>query len=384
MANKHLSALLKLPGAVAPSNDFKIFEQGVRHPSPSFNFILGNTHLIPFGSSAIFWGPPKGGKSIIINGIIGQLHKDYPDAIAIRFNTEGREQLQTTPYQKQIWGIDPERFIAIETNRPNEIFDTIEHEIPKLVQNGANIKLIIIDSVSDIMGRRALNADGVDTQQMGDEALTIKDGLKRIKFVYKRLGIALILVAQERAEMDPMEQRKHRTVKMHGSAYLKHLGEYFVHVRKNDSADGKKDLSGNMLVSELTDMNDNKEQVGHKIVVKMQDSTIGPKLRVGEFTLHYYKGLINVHEEVFTLACNRNLVDRPNMRTYVVKDFPQKGEESKWGSKDEFLTAIKSNDQLRNELIARLKAKDIELMKEGKMDDGVAEELPETDTEDPI
>jgi hypothetical protein len=384
MANKHLTALLKLPGAVAPVNDFEVFAQGVRHPSPSFNFILGNTHLIPFGASAIFWGPPKGGKSVILNGMIGQLHRDYPDAIAIRFNTEGRELLQTTPLQKKIWGIDSERFVPIETNRPAEIFDTIEHEVPKLVQNGANIRLIIIDSISDIMGRRSLNADGIDTQQMGDEALTLKDGLKRIKFIYKRLGISLLLVAQERAELDPMEQRKHRTTKMHGAAYLKHLAEYFIHVRKNDTADGRKDIDGNPLTSDLSDMNDNnKEQMGHKIVVKMQDSTIGPKNRIGEFTLHYYKGLINDHEEVFTLAVNRKLVERPNLRTYVLKDFPQKGEEAKWGSSGDFIAAIKNNDQLKADIISRLKERDIALMKEGKLADEPEE--PVTDTsEDPI
>lgn len=368
MAN-HFEALLKLPGAVIEEEADKIWDNGVRHPSPSFNWIFGNSNLVPFGSSVILWGGSKSGKSIISNGLIGQLHRDYPDAVAIKYNTEYREKIQTTALQKKIWGIDSKRYAAYETNRPEEIFDVIERDIPALVQKGLNVKMIIIDSISDILGRRQSVSKSVQVQQMGDEAQTIKDGLKRIKAVIKRLGIALVLVAQERAELDTLEQMRGKKVKMAGASYLKHFAEYFVHVTKDESKDGKKDILGNELVLDVKDLNGKQEQFGHIIKFKMQDSTVGPKGRVGRFTLNYYKGIINAHEEVFLLGVNRNIVGRPNNRTYVLDNFPENGKETSWSSKEAFLNAIKENSQVYDEIMNRIRSKDLAALKDGVIED---------------
>ncbi len=108
------------------------------------------------------------GKSFLSYDLIGQLHKDYPKAIAIKFNTEMREQTQFNQRVADEFGIDTERYIAINDNDPAGIFDVIEKQIAEACENGDNIKLIIIDSVTDIMGRRAKNATTVDTQQIGD------------------------------------------------------------------------------------------------------------------------------------------------------------------------------------------------------------------------
>lgn len=376
----HFDALMKLPGAIIEEEAEKIWDNGVRHPSPSFNWIFGNSNLIPFGSSVILWGGSKSGKSIICNGLIGQLHRDYPDAVAIKYNTEFREKIQTTALQKKIWGIDSKRYAAYETNKPEEIFDVIERDIPALVQKGLNIKMIIIDSISDIMGRRQANAKSVQVQQMGDEAQTIKDGLKRIKSVVKRLGLTLVLVAQERAELDALEQMRGKKVKMAGASYLKHFAEYFVHVTKDESKEGKTDLLGNALVLDVKDLNGKQEQFGHVIKFKMQDSTVGPKGRVGKFTLNYYTGVINAHEEVFLLGVNRNIVGRPNARSYVLSDFPTKGESSSWSSKADFLNAIKENSQVYEEILNRIRAKDLAALKDGVIEDFVPNpELPAED-----
>ena len=56
MGNKWLTKLQQLEGAVK-IGEYNPFMEGVRSPSPSVNFIFGNTHLLPFGASAIFWGP---------------------------------------------------------------------------------------------------------------------------------------------------------------------------------------------------------------------------------------------------------------------------------------------------------------------------------------
>lgn len=367
----HFAALLKLPGAIIAEESAKIWDNGVRHPSPSFNWMFGNTHLLPFGSTLILWGGNKAGKSIIVNGMIGQMHKDYDDAVALKYNTEFREKIQTTDQQKKLWGIDDRRYMGFETNRPEEIFDIIEGKLPAMIQGGLNVKLIVIDSISDILGRRQANSKTVEQQQIGDEAQTIKDGLKRIKATLKRYGIALILCVQERAELDMLEQMRGNKVKMAGATYLKHFAEYFVHVTRDDSKDGKVDLLGKPFLRGVKDLAGKEEQFGHIIKFKMQDSTVGPKKRVGRFTLDYYKGVINAHEEVFLLGVNRNIVGRPNNRTYTVVDFPAKGETSSWSSRADFITAVKENTQLYEDIMAKVKLQDVRALKEGFVEEYV-------------
>jgi len=124
------------------------------------------------------------------------------------------------------------------------------------------------------------------------------------------------------------------------------------------------------------------EQSAHIIKFKMQDSTVGPKKRVGRFTLDYYKGVINAHEEVFLLGVNRNIVGRPNLRTYTVSDFPKTGETSSWSSKADFLNAIKENSQLYSELMSRVKTQDVRALKEGFVEEYTAPAV--IDSEDTI
>ncbi len=374
MANKWLSMLESLPGAVDLKKD--IFAEGVRTPSPSVNFIFGNTHLVPFGSSVIFWGPPKGGKSLICSMMIGQLHKDYPDAIAVKYNTELRESFQMTPLQMRNLGIDTERYQSYDTNMPEEIFDKIEVDIAAACEKGAPIKLIIIDSITDILGRRTINATSVSKQQIGDEAATIATGLKRIKNVIRKYGITLLMVAQERAELDQLEQMRGRKTKMAGAFYLRHFAEYFVYLCPNEAKEGKSDFLGNDFKNEdLTDVMGNPEQTILKIKAQMKNSSVGISGRVGEFTFHKLKGIINTAEEAVRLGVARNILEMPNNRTYVLKNFPESGKEGKWTSKEDCLLNVQANSGLFSEIVKRVKLQDIERFK-----NGIEEEEPVGET----
>jgi KaiC/GvpD/RAD55 family RecA-like ATPase len=370
MANKYVQILNKMDGFVDHQKDY--YQEGVRTPSSSVNFVFGNTHLIPFGASCILWGPPKGGKSLISSFMIGQLHKDYPDAIAIKINTELREHFQMTPRSMKMFGIDPERYAARNTNKPEEIFDFIEKEVVELCQNGAKIKLIVIDSITDILGRKLSNAESVTQHVMGDDAATQQAGLRRIRSVLRNYGITLVMISQERAVMDPVEIMRGKKTQMAGAFYLKHFAEYFVYVAQNETKEGKADFLGNKLEDEsMQDMVGNSEKVAQKVKVVMNDSSVGIAKRAGEFTFHKFKGIINKHEEAFKLAVARKVFEQPNNRTYVLKNWPVMGEESKWVGKEETLTNISGNDDLARELINRVKLKDIEQFRSGIDDEDI-------------
>lgn len=353
MAKNFMSKLLSLEGAVTEQYD--PFSHIIRSPSPSVNFTFGNTHGLPRGYSLVMYGPPKGGKTLLCNMIIGQLHRDDEEGIVVKFDTEMRERSQMTPTQAALWGIDLKRYAPYSVNSPALIFDRIEHEIAALCDDGAPIKLIIIDSITGIQGRREMNAESVDVQQIGDHALTIQTGLKRILAVQRKHNIAMILTAHVRAEMDALEQKRGNKVKMAASFGLQHHAEYFMMVEPNRNKDARSSLAGEEFLDEAKGdirTNGDGEKTGHKIRVCMKDSSLGPKGRFGEFTLDYHKGLINTHEEVFLLGTNRGVIERPTNAMYVFGD-------KKWNGKPAMLEAIAADYELEAAILKEIKVRDL-------------------------
>lgn len=355
-----MKMLQEAEGAV--KRDYNPYLNIVRSPSPSVNFIWGNTHGLPRGYTAVFYGPPRGGKSVLANSFIGQLHRDDPEAIALKIDTEFREELQMTDRQLQAYGIDLDRYQAIARNDP-KVFDFIETQVNALCQEGAPIKLIVIDSLQGLLGRRS--GESIENQTIGDEAKTIQDGLKRIITTIRRNRIALILTAHVRAEMD-IRKAKYNPTKMAAAWGLKHFAEYYVNIVPNNDAEAKKDILGHSFETTLKDIKGEKDKFAHKVRVCMKNTSAGPKGRVGEFTFSDYNGIINTYEEVYQLATRRQIVERPNNKTFVIKDFPTQGEEQKYVGKKDFALAIKENDLLYNELLKRVVAQDVEAMRTGQ------------------
>jgi RecA/RadA recombinase len=338
-ANKWMKQLQQMDGAV--DKTYNPFAEGnvLQTKSPSLNWVFGKGAGLPFGYSAVLFGPPKSGKSLLSNLFIGNLHQTDKEAVAIKFNTEMREEGQTSEY----WGIDQDRYMAFNVNTPELVFDRIAGEITQMVQDGMPLKLIIIDSLQGMQGMREAAADSITNHQIGDHALMLQKGLKRILPLIRQHRIAFICTAHIRANLDagmygPKE-------KMAGSWATKHFFEYFIEVKRDGSKEGKTDELGNALEDDsVKDFRGNKERVGHKIYVRMDDSSVGVAGRSGEFTLSYKEGLINTHEEVFLLAKNLGLVEQPNNRTYVFGG-------TKYNSKQEFLTALKDNESISKQII---------------------------------
>lgn len=352
MSNKFMSKLRNMEGAVQDNYDPLI--NCAQSPSPSVNWAFGVAgHGLPYGYAAILYGPPKGGKSIICNAMVGQMHQDDPEAIAITFNTELRGEIQANSSQHKVWGIDSERFVVYDVNQPEHIFDRIENDINALCQEGAKIKMIIIDSLKGIQGRRAMNATSVMTQQIGDEAATLQDGLKRILPIIRKHKIALLMTTHVRAELDQKEQMRGKTVKMAGAWASKHMAEFFIYIEPNRSKDGRVTLTGEeFLDEERKDFMDKAEKTGHKIRFRVEESSIGVSGRTAEFTLDYHQGIVNIHEEIFVLARNSGVLQRPNNQTYQYKDHT-------WRGIGNCLNALKENKELANELLREVYTLDV-------------------------
>lgn len=385
MANKWMTRLAKHDSNAKKEKN--PFSSVLRFSSPYMNFLFGNTHGLPLGAKIQIYGPNKGGKSTLAYDMIGQLHKSDPEAIAIRYDTEYRNNLQLTPAMQQIWGIDDDRYQPYKTNEPEKIFDHIVNEVRAMCQEGAPIKLIVIDSIANITGRRTMNAEGIMTQQMGDEAATIQAGLKMILSTINDYKIGLVLINQVRSEMDP-QKAKYNPFKPWGAWFLKHFAEYEMLVQPVMGKEAQQSLTGQDLSdgskkAGLDGVLAKPEQRGHRIRATMKNSSIGPKNRSAEITLEYAKGFVNQHEEIFQLGVGRGVIERPNNRTYVVKDFPEKGKQWEQTGFDATVSAFKNNENLCNYVLGKVREQDVDIMEKQAgsayyaMDDNTLEESSE-------
>lgn len=356
---KLMSKLFKLEGYVA--RDYDPYQSIIEPSSPSLAFTFDNTWGLPYGYTLLLWGEGKAGKSLIARMLIGDMHRQDEDSIAVYYNTEMREELQATPKMLQTFGVDVDRIAAYNVNRSEDIFDRIEQDIPKLIQEGLKIRCIVIDSITDIVGRKMANSDSVGNFIIGDNAATVGDGLLRIKSTLRKYKIACILVAQARAELDTTEQMRGKKVKMAAAHATKHKAEYFMLVEHLKTAEGKKNLSGQALVdtsiqNSMSGAKDAKEGdiAARKMRCTMEQSSCGRDGRVGIFTLHKDRGLVNVHEEVFLLgAGNFGVIEEPTQGRFKFGD-------RNWHGKEAVLKAIEDDTQLRKDILAACKRRDLE------------------------
>jgi RecA DNA recombination protein len=362
---KHLARLRKLEGAVNAGDGEVALLDCLRTPSPSVNWSFAMPGFgQPRGTGRLLYGPPKGGKSVFTLAEVGQIHADDPDAIVIKFDTELRGKFQNNLSNLTKFGIDPERYIIYDANQPEHIFDRIEHDIAAACQDGEKIVAIYIDSLSGIMGRRTLNADTISTQQIGDQAATIKDGLLRILPVIRKYNIALTCTAHVRAEMDMKEQMRGKTIKMQAAWATKHIFEFFCYVEPNKSKDGKVNLAGEEFTdASVLDFMDKSAKTGHKIRYRVEESSFPYGGRTAEFTLDFEKGIINQYEEIFTLAVNYGFIQRPNNVTYIIGENNYKGVVA-------CLTAVRDNPALQVELLDKIKKADFNKLKGIKTTEG--------------
>lgn len=336
-----MKKLQKMDGAANPEYNAFAPENVCRSPSPSLNWIFGKGAGIPYGYSAIFYGEPKSGKSLSSYLFTAQMHKDHPDGICIRFDTEMRADAQLDP----MWGIDNNRYIAYNVNDPTEIYDRISNELTEMIEQGMPVKMIIIDSLQGMKGVKRMGKDSVADHLMGDDALTHGIGLKNILPTIRKHKIALICTSHVRANLDAGMYGPKK--KMAGGWAQKHFFEYFIEVAKNNSnADKIEDKQSGK------DFRGKNEILGHKIKVKMVDSSVGIQGRSGEFTLEYKRGLVNVGEEIATLAKMYKLVEMPNNKTYIVGD-------KKYTSKANFSKALEEDKELAQHLLEQIYARDM-------------------------
>jgi hypothetical protein len=347
MGNPWLKQLKAYDDAVNYDYDSFAPENCLYTPSPYFNWIFANkSHGIPKNASVLYFSEPKAGKSLSIYAQVLEMQRRDKEGIAIIFNTELRGQLQHGVFPE----IDKDRMIIYDTNNAVEIFDRIEKDIKPMVQDGMPLRIIAIDSLTNIEGIKRGDADSVANHLVGDHALTVSIGLGKLIPFCKRNKIQLLATSQMRGNVDAANKYAPKE-KMAESWATKHGFEYFVSLKRAGAADDKADIEGKTFEEEgMTDARGNNLVTGHKIYVKMEASSIGQSGRSGVFYMDYEKGITNQHEEIFFLAKNVGVITLEG-RTYKFGD-------QKWVGKKECALAIRDNPELAQAILDAVKKLD--------------------------
>lgn len=351
-ANNAMAKLMALSGAVTDYNN--PHENIIRVTrSPSVNFCFGNGNGLPAGYTLLLYGAQKGGKSVMCYDTVGALHQDDPTAVAVKWDTELREKLQLTSQSRDMYGIDPKRYICFGTNKAEDVFDRFETDISAAIESGVNIRLAIIDSTSAIIGRRQAQQTSVNQMDIGDQAMTLQRGLQFVLPVIRKYNIGLILVTHIRAELDQDKVKRHITVKPQAANAVRHMAEYFMYCERNEYKSGMLDGHDQEMVNtNLKDIRGDKgEATGHRIQVTMKESSAGARGRRGEFIFNYTKGIVNTHEEVLKLAHARGLITNKGQ-------FYSYGE-TKWRGWGNALDELEKSPELQKEILAELRRRDL-------------------------
>jgi RecA/RadA recombinase len=348
MAKKNYQKLYgDLNGIVKTSYDAFASENCIYTPSPSINWLFANkSHGIPKGSTCLLYSEPKAGKSLLINSIIAELQKSDPEAVAVYFNTELRGVFN----QGSLVGVDRDRVITIDANKPEDIFDMFHNRIFPDIESGETpVKIVVIDSLNGIAGTKELNAESVSDHLIGDRAITIQKGLTKLVPDLRKHKINLFMVGQMRDNMNRIQGRGPEK-KLSVPNAAKFTAEYFLKLRVLNDKDHQTDLEGKPYTDpNKKDLQGNPEETGHQIEIRLEESTLGISGRNAVITLDLKRGIINQHEELFHLGKNLGIIKGGAAGYYELYGERIHG-------KGEIARRIRESKELQEKLLTDIKA----------------------------
>lgn len=265
--------------------------------SPSFNWAVGNTGITE-GKAVCFFGPESSGKSLLAQLCMIELQKKYPESIQILIDAEFSFNKEW--FQKL--GGDLDRLLVKQTNDPLEIFDWLEKDVLEMLQDGAPINGLMIDSIKSIRYPGDLKAKSTDITMGGSGAKYLGPALKGLLPIIRRYSITTFLIQQVYEEMDQYKKMNNPWIIPDGRA-LKHFCDYMLQVERVDAKTGR--------IEEGKTITGSAFQVGHKVRVKGKKNRVGAPYRVAEFSLRYDTGIVDVENEIYELAKSLGVIYHP-------------------------------------------------------------------------
>lgn len=295
--SKWMSKLTADFGAVADNLNAKL-PPVVPTRSPSLNYATGIGGFQP-GKISVLYGPESSGKSLLAMMAVADAQKSDSDAIFIWFDAEFSFNLQLF---KKVGG-DPKRLVVRKTNDPLKIFDYIGGEMLEMLQDGAPIKGIIIDSIKAIRYPKEANMKQTTDQKMGGTGASyLPSALKLIIPVIAEHNLLTFFIQQVTMEIDALKALRNPYVITEGRA-LKHAADIMLEIVKLDTKNGVVE-SGETITGAA-------QQTGHKVRIKVKKNRLGAPARMAQFTYHYDQGIVDTATEIFELGKSLGVIFHP-------------------------------------------------------------------------
>jgi len=353
--NKWLSRLTSDFGTVAARLDIKL-PPVLPTRSPSLNWATSVGGFQP-GKISVLYGPESSGKSLLAMMAVADYQKRDSEALFIWFDAEFSFNLNLF---LKIGG-DPERLIVRKSNDPLKIFDYIGGEMLELLQDGAPIKGIIIDSIKSIRYPKETNMKQTTDQKMGGTGASyLPSALKLIVPVIAEHHLLAFFIQQVTMEIDAMKALRNPYVITEGKA-LKHAADLMLEIVKLDTKKGIVELGETISGSA--------HQTGHVVRIKVKKNRLGVPARVAQFTYHYDNGIIKTGEEVFELGKSLGLIFHP-INAETNKANPQMWQFASY-------SPIRGEDNIKEWVVGSKKVQD-EIIKAAYEHKDAAVELDET------
>ena len=303
---------------------------------------------IPKGRIVQFYGRPGSGKTLMSLLTIKNAQALDPESTQLFIDAE---QTFNPKWAAQL-GIDNKRVLVLKGQTAvlgRELFNALlgtpkedarthaykgkakDGILDKITKKELNINLIVLDSLG------ALIPPGEDTSEVGKANMALMarflaTTLKKLALEVSKANIPFIIINHVRDSMDAYGPDHTFSG---GNSYHHALSAsiFFDTVNRKDA--------------QILDSKDQK--IGTTIRAAVEKSKFGPS-RKTEFKVNYTQGIMDRHEEIATLAIDKDIVTRPNLQTYQYGD-------QKWRGVDNFIAAIDANPKLSAELLAAVIAK---------------------------
>lgn len=292
---------------------------------------------IPRGRIVQFYGRPGSGKTLMSLLTIKNAQALDPTARQLFIDAE---QTFNSKWAQQL-GIDIKRVDVLKGSTAvlgRELFNALlgvpkedakthaykgkskEGLLDKIASKEININLIVLDSLG------ALIPPGEDISAVGKSNMALMSrfltpNLKKVALEVARANIPFIIINHVKDSMDAYGPDHTFSG---GNSYHHALSAsiYFESVMRKDA--------------QILDSKDQK--IGSTIRAAVEKSKFGPS-RKTEFKVNYTSGILDPHEEIAILAVDKDVVTRPNNRTYVYKD-------KKWSSNADYIEGLKTDAAL--------------------------------------
>jgi len=309
-----LDKLYAFDKTLMPSNCI-VSSPPVATDSPGLNYILNGG--VRQGGMYIITGPEGCGKSFLTMSWVANLLRQDPQNVVIWFDVEK----SFNPHFANIL-FTPEEFrrcIVKRVDFGSEIFDYFENTLLGNIEKGMKIAACVVDSVQAIIPPKEANSKSVEDHTMGDLSSMLPKALRKIltgsrpRLRDNFLGVAWFFISQVRLNLDPTAVYTGEKYKITGGSSFLHSVDVILELDQIKSKKAK------IFDESQSNMNDTAVQIGNRVRAKVKKNRYGPPFRVSEFDLSYDYGIVNQHQEIFTLGYNLGIIKKEG-NTYSLND----------------------------------------------------------------